>query len=127
MKGSKQTSFIIFSGVLVLCVFAFVVAYNIIPRGKGSNSYYVKVGETMSAKIESMTIVDDTLVISTSGDAKEYCVKTTRTTPDNNNLCWKEIIDNKAEIKIYGYKQYYIWIKDTTNSISNPMTLNANE
>ena len=127
MKNSKYTSLIIVLGVLVLCVFAFVIAYNLMPKNMESNSYYVKVGETMSAKIESINIENNTLTIKTMGDAKKYCVKSTRSTPENNNLCWKSIINNTATIQIYSYKNYYIWIKDEVGNISSPMSLDANK
>ncbi len=125
MKGSKQTSFIIVAGILVLAVFIFVVTYNMLPRNRQSNSYYVKVGETMSAKIDSINIDNDTLVLTTLGDAIEYCVKSTRTTPGPGNICWKKIHDNKATIQIYNYKQYYIWIKDTSGTVSSPMRIDS--
>lgn len=127
MKGSKQTSFIIIAGVVVLGVFAFVIAYNLLPGNKQSNSYYVKVGETMSAKIDSLNIEGNILTLTTLGDAKEFCVKSTRTTPDVNNICWKSIEANTATIKIYNYKQYYIWIKDASDNISSPMSIDASK
>ena len=127
MKNNKHTTFIIIAGALVLGVFIYVVAYNMIPKNRQSNSYYVKVGETMSAKIDAIKIEGNTLTISTLGDAKEYCVKTTKTTPGNNNLCWKAIENNTANIQIYNYKKYYIWIKDTSDNISSPMSIDANK
>lgn len=127
MKNSKHTSFIIIAGAFVLGIFIYIVAYNMIPKNKQSNSYYVKVGETMSAKIDALRIEENTLTITTLGDAKEYCVKTTRTTPDDNNLCWKTIENNMASIQIYSYEQYYIWIKDTSGNISSPMSIDANK
>ncbi len=127
MKGNKQTSFIMVAGILVLGVFAFVVAYNLLPANRQSNSYYVKVGETMSAKVEGFDVSDDKLTITTLGDASEFCVKSTRTTPEFNSICWKKISNNQAEIKIYNYKQYYIWIKDASGNISSPMSIDANK
>ncbi len=127
MKNSKHTSFIIIAGAFVLGIFIYIVAYNMIPKNKQSNSYYVKVGETMSAKIDALRIEGNTLTITTLGDAKEYCVKTTRTTPDDNNLCWKTIENNIASIQIYSYEQYYIWIKDTSGNISSPMSIDSNK
>lgn len=127
MKNSKQTSFIIISGILVLCVFTFVATYNMMPSVRGSKSYYVKVGETMSAKIESLSVDGNKLTIETSGDAEEYCVKSTISSPQDGNLCWKKIENNTAIINIYSNKRYYIWIKDTTKNISNPMTIDSSK
>lgn len=127
MKKNNSTSFIVFAGILVLCVFAFVAAYNLLPNNKESNSYYVKVGDEMSAKIEGLDITNGTLNITTSGDAVEYCVKSTKSTPETNNLCWKSIKNNTASISIYRHKKYYVWIKDTNGNISNPMSINTKD
>ena len=51
MKNNNSTTFIIVSGIFVLCVFAFVAAYNILPNNKESNSYYVKVGDELAGII----------------------------------------------------------------------------
>ena len=125
LKNNKSTTFIIIAGVLVLSVFTVIAVYNIFPKNHESNSYYVKVGEEMSAKIEDFEIKDERLIITTSGDAKEYCVKSTKSTPTENSLCWKKIEDNTATISIYAYKKYYIWIKDTANSISSPLSIDT--
>lgn len=127
MKNNNSTTFIIVSGIFVLCVFVFVVAYNILPNNKESNSYYVKVGDDMSAKIETVEIRDGKLYITTSGDPIEYCVKSTKSKPDYKNLCWNKIENNIASISIYRYKKYYIWIKDDKGNISNYLTVNSNE
>ncbi len=126
MNDNNRTSFIIIAGVIVLGVFSFVVAYNVLPKNRQSNSYYVKVGETMSAKVDSLSIENNTLTITTLGDANFYCVKSTRTTPNDDNLCWKKIQNNQAKIQIYNYKKYYIWIKDVSGNISSPMSIDAN-
>ncbi len=86
MKKNNVTSFIIVAGILVVVVFAGVLTINLLPNYE-SNSYYVKVGDEMSAKIEALDIKGNKLNITTSGEAYEYCVKSTRTTPDSNNIC----------------------------------------
>ena len=126
MKNNNSTTFIIVSGIFVLCVFAFVVAYNILPNNKESNSYYVKVGDDMSAKIETVEIHDGKLYITTSGDPIEYCVKSTRTAPTDNALCWKKVENNTASVSVFKYKKYYVWIKDEVGNISNYLTVNSN-
>ena len=127
MKNNNSTTFIIVSGIFILCVFAFVVAYNILPNNKESNSYYVKVGDDMSAKIETVEIRDGKLYITTSGDPIEYCVKSTKSKPDSKNLCWKKVENNTASLSIYRHKKYYVWIKDTYGSISSPMSINTKD
>ena len=125
-KNNNMTTFIIVSGILVLCVFAIVLAVNLLPNHE-SNSYYVKVEDNMGAKIEELYINNNKLIITTSGDAKEYCVKSTKSTPETNNICWKQIENNTASISIYKYKKYYVWIKDNSNNISTPMSINTKE
>lgn len=125
MKKNNISTFIIVSGILVLIVFTFVLVLNLLPNHE-SNSYFVKVGDEMSAKIESLDISDNRLNITTSGDTKEYCVKSTKSTPDSNNICWKSINNNTASISIYKYKKYYVWIKDYSGNISSPMSINTN-
>ena len=127
MKSNNSTSFIVFTGVLVLCVFTVVAVINLLPRNNQSNSYYVKVGDEMSAKVEALDIENNRLNITTSGDAVKYCVKSTKSTPDSNNICWKKIENDTASISIYHNKKYYVWIKDTNGNISSPMSINTKD
>lgn len=125
MKENNELTFIITAGVLVAVIFTSVLIYNLIPQNIESNSYYVKVNEEMSAKIESLEINNSKLNITTSGDAIKYCVKSTKSTPITSSICWKKISNNKASISIYEYKNYYIWLMDTKEQISSPMSLNT--
>lgn len=124
MKGNNQTTFIILSGAVILIVFAIVLIINVLPDDS-SNSYYVKVGDDMSAKIESVHIENHELILETSGNPIEYCVKSTKTAPEINSVCWKEIVNNLASISVFPYKKYYVWIKDNENNISNYVSVNT--
>lgn len=121
--NNKTTTFILLMGLIVLGVFTTVLALNLLPNNE-SGSYYGKEGKQIQAKIESIEINNGVLEITTSGLAKEYCVKSTKTYPDGNNICWKEIIENKAFYSVYKDTKYYVWIKDTNNIISEPKTIN---
>ena len=125
IKENNELIFIITAGILVTVIFTSVLIYNLMPKNTESNSYFVKVNEEMSAKIESLEINNSKLNIATSGDALKYCVKSTKSTPSKNSICWKNIANNKALISIYEYKKYYIWIMDTKGQISSPMSLNT--
>ena len=81
----------------------------------------------MSAKVEALDIENNRLKITTSGDVAFYCVKSTKSTPDNNNICWKKIENNTASISIYHHKKYYVWIKDINGNISSPMSINTKD
>lgn len=124
MKNNIKTSFMIVLGTINVIVFATVLAINLIPNYE-SNSYFVKVGDEMSAKIESIDISNGKLLITTSGDPIEYCVKKTRTEPVNSAVCWNKVENNKASISIMKNSKYYIWIKDSDGNISNYLTVNT--
>ena len=128
MKKSKNSNsamtFIIVAGVIVLVVFTSIAALNLLPNYE-SNSYYVKVDEEMDAQIESINIKNGKLILTTSGDPTHYCVKSTRSKPSVNNICWQEINNNQATISVFQYKKYYVWIKDQKGNISNYLSINA--
>lgn len=126
MDNNNSTSFIVVAGIIILCVFAYVTAYNLLPNNKESNSYYVKVENEINAKVETIIINDGKLNITTSGNATEYCVKPTKSKPESNNLCWKKIENNEASISVYKGQNYYAWIKDNNGNISNSISINQN-
>ena len=127
MKNNNKTTFIIVSGILVLVVFTFVATINILPKITSSDSYFVKVEDDMSAKVEALEIKNGKMTVITSGDAIEYCVKSTKSNPTDNALCWKKIENNKATISVYDYEKYYIWIKNIEGKVSSPMSVNTND
>lgn len=126
MKSNNRTGIIIFTGILVVAIFTVTIMLNLISNYE-SNSYYVKVGDDMSAKIDSVSIKNGKLIINTSGDVVEYCVKPTRTAPETNSLCWKKIENNISSISVFEHRRYYVWIKDASGNISNYLSVNSND
>ena len=125
MKNTNNvTSFIITAGVVVLIIFTGVLYFNMIP-GRESDSYYVTIQDDLSDKIESFDITGNELNIITKIDNMEYCVKTTKSTPNDNNICWKKIVDNKGTMKIMLHRTYYVWIKDEGGNISDYLMINS--
>ena len=122
--NNNMTSFIITAGVVVLIIFTGVIYFNMIP-GKESASYYVSIQDDLSDKIESFDITGNELNIITKIDNIEYCVKTTISTPDEKNLCWNKIKDNKGTMKIMLHRTYYVWIKDEGGNISDYLKINS--
>lgn len=116
MKSNSST-FIIVSGVTVLSVFSFIIAKNILPNND-NDKFYAKSNEEMTAKIDKVERANDKLIITTIDSPIEYCLKSTKSIPENNSLCWNKIEDNKIEVSYFKYKKYYIWIKDNEGRIS---------
>ena len=125
MEKSNGTTFIVVVGILILCVFIGVITFNLMPNNEKSSSYYVKVNDNINAKIENIYVEDNELTIITSGDAVEYCVKTTKSNPSDNAICWKKIEGNITSTSVYKYKKYYVWIKDNEGNISSPISINS--
>lgn len=126
IDNNSRTTFIITFGIIILIIFTIVLSINLLPNYE-SNSYFTKVDNEINAKIESVDLKNNNLLITTSGDPIEYCVKTTRTKPTNESLCWNKIENNTASISILKNKKYYIWIKDKKGNISNYLIVNSND
>ena len=94
MKNNNST-FIVLVGIFILSVFSFIVAKNILPDSD-NNQYYARPNENMTAKIESITKENNKLIITTIGDSTEYCLKTTKSVPSIDSLCWNKIENNKV-------------------------------
>ena len=122
MKSNSST-FIITTGVFVLAVFSFIVAKNILPNND-NDKYYSKPTEEMTARIDKITKGEDKLIITTIGNPAAYCLKTTKSIPQNNSLCWNKIKNNRVEVSYFKYKKYYFWIKDTEGRISERIVIN---
>ena len=116
MKSNIST-FIIVSGVIIISIFSFIIVKNILP-GNDNDKFYAKPNEDMIARIDKIEKENDKLIITTIGNPTEYCLKTTKSIPEENSLCWNKIENNKVEVPYFKYKKYYVWIKDTEGRIS---------
>lgn len=123
MKKQNQTSAIIIMGAVILCVFGTVIAINLLPDGLVSDSYYAKIDEKVNAKIETLEMIEHKIELGISGDIDSYCIKTTKTKPNSNSMCWVKISEEKTVISILAGKSYYLWIKDTEGNISSPRSI----
>lgn len=120
-------------GTLIVVVFFFVLALNIMPSNSNNNnlstnsvisndistSTNINTNETNGAKIISLSMENDKLKIVLDDGVSEYCVKTTKTKPSVNSICFKRVDTNIVYTSIYKYKKYYIWTKDYNGNISN--------
>lgn len=124
MKNNSSNVFIVIAGFFIVFVFGVVLKNNLDPNYE-SNSYYVKTEEMANAKIETISLNDDKLFINTSGDASSVCIKTTKSKPDLNNICWKNVENGGVEVSVYKNKTYYIWVKDSKGLLSQPKSINT--
>ena len=120
-------------GTLIVVVFFFVLALNIMPSNSNNNnlstnsvisndistSTNINTNETNGAKIISLSMENDKLKIVLDDGVSEYCIKTTKTKPTMNSICFKRVDTNIVYTSIYKYKKYYIWTKDYNGNISN--------
>lgn len=118
MNSMKTTSYILVLGTIILGIFTYIISLNIF-NSKASTTPLFSRTEEIEASIKKIEIINDRLVITTNNDAKEACIKTTKTKPKLNSLCWIKIENNQAIISTYIAKTYYIWLKDSNNNISD--------
>lgn len=80
-----------------------------------------------SNEISNNTVTDTNLNLSyennklrldVTDSTKEFCIKTTKSKPNINNICFNKI-NNTAYVSVYTYQRYYLWLKDNNNNISD--------
>ena len=116
-------------GTLIVVVFFFVLILNILPDTSNSSNNSVisnditenntAINKDNGAKIISLSMENDKLKIVLDDGVSEYCIKTTKTRPNSNSICFKRVDNNIIYTSIYKYKKYYIWTKDYNGNISN--------
>ena len=117
-------------GTLIVVVFFFVLILNILPddTSNSSNNSVISnditenntaINKDNGAKIISLSMENDKLKIVLDDGVSEYCIKTTKTKPTMNSICFKRVDTNIVYTSIYKYKKYYIWTKDYNGYISN--------
>ena len=124
-------------GTLIVVVFFFVLALNIMPSNSNnlstnsvisndiSTSTNINTNETNGAKIISLSMENNKLKIIFDNEVSEYCIKTTKTKPSINNICFKRVDTNIVYTSIYKYKKYYIWTKDYNGNISDYTSIDS--
>ena len=116
-------------GTLIVVIFFFVLILNILPDTSNSSNNSVisnditenntAINKDNGAKIISLSMENDKLKIVLDDGVSEYCIKTTKTKPTMNSICFKRVDNNIVYTSIYKYKKYYIWTKDYNGNISN--------
>ena len=126
MKKNNLTTFIVITGFIILVLFIYIAVVNL--NGNEESIFYSsKTESNMEAKPEYVDIVNNQLIIKTTGGKAYYCIKTTKSEPSVNSLCFNELENNFASVYVLPYKTYYVWIKDSNNVLSEPIKVNSKE
>ena len=138
-KLYNKISFIRIIGTFIVVIFFFVLALNVLPSKNKSNNNGLSTNSVIpndnidfnkdkvnNSKIISMSIENNKLKIIFDNQVNKYCVKTTKTKPSLNNICWKKIDNNITYTSIYKYKKYYIWTIDDYGNISDYISIYSN-
>ena len=125
MKNNLFIAVIIIFGIIILTIFSAVCFVSLSSKGNESNSYYQKTVMSCNAKIENLYIENGNLIVITSDNSKSVCIKTTKSNPNTDSICWKDVTNNKTSMTIYDGKKYYVWVKDNLNNICNYSSINS--
>lgn len=125
MDNKNSSSSLILLGILILGIFTYISAINILPNNS-SNSFFSKDNGEMNTVITNVSLENDKLIITTNNNEALICVKQTKSEPSNNSLCWKNTVNNQITLRVFVGKTYYIWVKDNENKISNYIQYNTN-
>ena len=125
MDNKNSSSSLILLGILILGIFTYISAINIL-HNNSSNSFFSKDNGEMNTVITNLSLENDKLIITTNNNEATICVKQTKSEPSNNSLCWKNTVNNQITIRVFVGKTYYIWVKDNENKISNYIQYNTN-
>lgn len=112
-------------GTLIVVIFITCLAIVII-----TNKNYLSTNSVISnnnSNIISLTMEDNKLKIIFDNKVSEYCIKTTKTKPSINNICFKKVNNNTVYTSIYKYKKYYIWTMDNNGNISDYVSYDGNK
>ena len=124
-------------GTLIVVVFFFVIILNILPDTSNTSnssvisddintSTNINTNEANGTKIISLSMENDKLKIVLDDGVSEYCIKTTKTKPTMNSICFKRVDTNIVYTSIYKYKKYYIWTIDDYGNISDYISIYSN-
>ena len=125
MDNKNSSSSLILLGILILGIFTYISAINILPNNS-SNSFFSKDNGEMNTVITNVSLENDKLIITTNNNEALICVKQTKSEPSNNSLCCKNTVNNQITLRVFVGKTYYIWVKDNENKISNYIQYNTN-
>ena len=110
--------------IVVIAILFFDIAVYVINNNYG-NMKADSVGY-INDNVNSIRYENGKLRIDVSNNIKEYCLKTTKSKPENNNICFNKI-NNIAYVSIYEYKKYYLWLLDKNDIVSDYIEINTKD
>ena len=110
MKKEDNKVIIIVSSI-ILGVFLAVCLFNLRFTNEEDTYYSTDI-------IKSIDYINNKLNLTTNDEIVAVCVKSTKSTPEIDSLCWKDVLNNRVTLSIYEYKTYYIWTKDNQDTIN---------
>jgi hypothetical protein len=114
----KNNKFVLISFIAIITILICVSVQNIV-YNKNPNIYYANVNKPINQKIYAIELNNNNLSFKTKDDVLSYCLKTTKSSPNINSLCWQNVNNNSVKESIMTGKRYYLWIKDDSNNISD--------
>lgn len=117
----KKHLFIKISGCIILLIFAIIAILNI----NKSESNIGNFGLHNNNPIQHLYVDNNKLYIEVNNEVTAFCAKTTKSIPESDSLCWKDIDNNEANISVYHHKKYYVWVKDKDNNIIESRIINV--
>lgn len=124
-KNNRDSgAFLLLAGVLIISVFVYVSAKNILPNNS-SDSFFSKDDNGLKANINELKFEDGKIVVYTDTDVY-VCAKQTKSKPNDSSLCWEKTENKMVQISAYVGRTYYIWLMDEEKNVGNYIQYNTN-
>ena len=138
MKIENNNLIMIVMAGIILSIFGYVALVNvttpialnsILGMATNENQMYRPMPDSdqeiidINAGIDMVIMTESNVNVIVYGEVLAYCVKTTKSTPTNNALCWQEITDDSINFSVIKGRRSYLWLKDTDNNISSRYTI----
>lgn len=115
----KKYIVILVIGILFFSIAVYVINNNYSNMQANSTGY-------VNEDVRNISYENNKLRIDVSSNIDKYCIKTTKTKPEKNNICFNKIT-NTAYASIYEYKKYYLWLLDKNDVVSDYIEINVND
>ena len=116
MKNKK--TILLYLGAIIMCLFGGILFFNL--QVEDNNSFYSKIENN------NIRLTKEGIKVHISADIRysKYCVKSTKTVPNKNNICWKDIEGDTVSIPTIDSEKNYLWLLDSNNNVSQTIEVN---